>query len=759
MKRMKDMKKIFMTVTLLALVDVAPRSFQGATITGQVVDARTFQPLRGAIVRTARVAGDNPDAPRNVGFRTGEDGKFILRGVLPGIVDFYVAKSGYTSGPFASVRPAADGERIENVVLTVPPAASISGRVTDESGQPIAGARVISGKPVQLDPKNQRTFSGLAGANVTDDDGQYWIGGLSAGEYVVSASPYGQVAATQSPADPSFGQPITVKLDVGEEKMGADVVVPLRLSSTPAVPRKTPQGTGAVSGRVIDTLGRSIPNAIVVMSPDDPKDGFTATTDSAGNFLISGVPAGTFGIGASAPGFPMGLQLETRPSMTPKTVAVKDRSSTNVTLTLRRGAVISGAITDEFGDPVSGSVTVAGPYSDAGIAGRTITVDARGRYRVTGLLPGEYLLSVQTPAGTEIHFEDYAGKDRVIAPAPVFYPGVPRASLASRVPVAEGRESTGIDFVLRPVAIAAINVTVTANQPVKSIQLHRIELDELMAIQRTVTLAGSSATLEVAPGRYRLLATAAIPSSSEKMTRLWSLMDVDADPLLPTTVTMALEPGANISGRVVYEGASNASRQGTNPWLVPVERLLGPRLGTSTFDAATGRFSIDGILPGRYVIQTGAGDGGKNSAWVLKAATAGGRDILEQPIALNPGTETNDVVLTVTDRIGELSGMVTDTVNQPVTNEWVVLFSVDRRHWYPGSRRTRVIRPNEKGAYVVRGLPAGSYYVALSSSFLSQDAALQPAMQTLATSGVRVTLAEGERKVQDLRSPRKQIRQ
>ena len=115
-KGMKGMKKIFMAVILLAFADLGflfarqdlgtsvessakrnPRSFsagQGATITGQLVDARTFQPLRGAIVTAARVATGKPDALPNIGFRTGEDGKFVLHGVAPGIVNFSVSKAG-----------------------------------------------------------------------------------------------------------------------------------------------------------------------------------------------------------------------------------------------------------------------------------------------------------------------------------------------------------------------------------------------------------------------------------------------------------------------------------------------------------------------------------------------------------------------------------------------------------------------------------------------------------------------------------------
>src|SRR5262245_57662507 len=101
-----------------------PRSLQGATITGQVVDARTFQPLRGAIVSAARVPTDKPDSRPNIGFRTADDGKFVLHGVAPGIVNFLVSKAGYPLGPYASIRPAADGDLIENVVLALPPGAS-----------------------------------------------------------------------------------------------------------------------------------------------------------------------------------------------------------------------------------------------------------------------------------------------------------------------------------------------------------------------------------------------------------------------------------------------------------------------------------------------------------------------------------------------------------------------------------------------------------------------------------------------------------
>jgi hypothetical protein len=53
--------------------------------------------------------------------------------------------------------------------------------------------------------------------------------------------------------------------------------------------------------------------------------------------------------------------------------------------------------------------------------------------------------------------------------------------------------------------------------------------------------------------------------------------------------------------------------------------------------------------------------------------------------------------------------------------------------------------------YVVRGLPAGAYLVALTPNSLSQDDSLPLTLQALAGSGVRVTLTEGEKKVLNVR--------
>ena len=303
------------------------------------------------------------------------------------------------------------------------------------------------------------------------------------------------------------------------------------------------------------------------------------------------------------------------------------------------------------------------------VVGRPGGADARGRYRITGLPPGEYLVSVlsfdPTMTKTEVHFTDPAGQDRILSQGSVFYPGVPTVSQASKVTVTEGGEAMGVDMTVRPVPMTQITVTATASRPVREIQLQQILIEEpLPTLETEIWMTGTTVTLDAGPGRYRLLAFAEVALNAETAVRLWASAEVDTDPSIPAAVDMHLEPGANISGRIVFEG-TESNRQNAEARLAPVSPLRFvpankrlPTDGKTIFEAATGIFSIEGILPGRYVIQAGSPAG--RPEWTLKAATIAGRDVIDEPIDLRPGEEIENVRLTVTDRVIELSGKIVD---------------------------------------------------------------------------------------------------
>ena len=724
-----------------------------------------------------RVGSHGPGVDPTVGFRTGLDGKFILRDVRPGIVNFYIAKPGYAPGPYASARSIADGEHIDGVVLAGRPAASVSGRVLDESGQPAVGAIVTvpanlgrtPADPVATPATEPIVIPKSATSVTTDDEGRYWIGGLDAGELNITVRPYGNALGLERSSEAVFvaanvrGKPVavtvpttgsqflTLSLDVGENLTDTDLIV--RFPPTLGPSDTSSSATASISGRVIDVAGRRVAHAIVVMTPVGEGGLMSASTDTDGVFQFLNVPAGSFTLGARTASS-LSASLDPQgPALTPLSVAAGSLTE-NVVLTVRKGAVMSGTITDEFGEPAWASVVVAGPYgNESGMTGRVSNTDARGRFRIAGLVPGEYLVVAEPVSSGEIHF-DHGGQDRVLANVPVFFPGVNKASLASRITVAEDIETADVDLALRASPVANINVTIATDRPLNDIQLHYIVLDDqILSVRKTIRVAGSDVTLKVAPGRYRLLATAEIPSSGEAATRLWASAEVDADSLLAVNVPMTLAPAARLSGRLVFEGISSATRQGAGPGLASMQQGPGPMLGLPagdpTFDTDTGRFSIEAVMPGQYVIQAGRAERNR-SPWMLKAATVRGRDVLDEPIDIAPGEDITDVRLTVTDRINELSGTVTDATGKPSRDSWVAVLSVDRKYWLPGSRRLRVVRPDAKGHYVIRALPPGSYFVTLVPEPAPQD--LTSKLPELAAAGMRVSILEGERKVQDLRT-------
>ena len=707
----------------------------------------------------------------------------MLRGVAPGIVNFLVSKAGYASGPFPSVRPAADGEQIDNVILTVPPSASVSGRVLDASGHAAAGLQVSVRTTAIPLPVNPPQLIRSGGGAITTEDGRYRVDGLSAGDYTISVGTLTDKAEiidsgsdiaviANRPADRPGTQSQTVSLGAGEDR--ADVDVMIRFSDKFTGPRPLDYGTATIEGRVVDGNGVAIPHAAVLLRQEDTEGGTIVTrSDAGGRWVIQKVPAGTFVISPARFGVNVAAIADTGPPL-PLRIAAGSRTE-NVVLTARRGGTVSGTLTDEFGDPARAVVIVTSPIRPdlssefifvSGLAdgsqvfGRATDVDARGRYRLTGLPPGEYLVSVvsgdPTTGKTEVHFVDPAGQDRILTPVSMFYPGVASVSQASKLTISEGGEFTGVDMAVRPMVMTQIMVTATASRPVGEIQLQQIQLDHAQPmLERTIRTKASSITLDAKPGRYRLLASAEVSSSTDTVGRLWASAEVDTDPSMPAAVNLYFEPGANISGRVVFEGG-DSNRQNSGARLAPMTALpllpSDPALaarGNATFEPATGVFSIEDILPGRYVIEIGT----RRSSWTLKAATIGGRDVLDEPIDLRPGDEIGNVRLTVTDRVIELSGKVVDEATRPISTGWVLVFSTDRKHWWPGSRRIRSVRPDAAAAYTIRGLPAGSYVVTVVPD---PAVLMDPAkLAALAAVGTRVTLAEGEQKVQDLRSPRR----
>ena len=181
------------------------------TVSGTVVSATTGTPLA-----QTRVTLTDTNNSRNVAsLLTGEDGRFAFRRLGPGKYSLQGSRRGYlTSGyqqheQFWSAIVTGEELETQNLVLRLMPAAVLSGKVLDETGEPVRGAEV---KLYLEERTNGMTRVRPAGNTPTNDLGVFEFFSLSPGKYfvAVSAKPWYAVHPPSAPPGNTVFPPVLV---------------------------------------------------------------------------------------------------------------------------------------------------------------------------------------------------------------------------------------------------------------------------------------------------------------------------------------------------------------------------------------------------------------------------------------------------------------------------------------------------------------------------------------------------------------------
>jgi protocatechuate 3,4-dioxygenase beta subunit len=337
-----------------------------------------------------------------------------------------------------------------------------------------------------------------------------------------------------------------------------------------------------------------------------------------------------------------------------------------------RGAVLTGVIRDTAGRPAphqqvhvtlvrspGGEKRPAPLEEPAGHA----TTDDRGVYRIFGLAPGDYLVSlplalqtrqdVRRVTAAELVWADkvVAGRGRAGSPAmteapaagpplryaPVYYPGTAVAAEASVVTLGAGEERGGVDLglLLVPTAHVRGRVVDTENRPQSDVAVRLSParsdtLDLFGSLPTNWDRTGSNgefAFSSVTPGSYTLSARATPSAGAASGAQEdpagamlqavgggpaathWASEEITVQGRNLSDVALTLRPGMILTGKIIYESATKApptdfSR--TALGLIPAmgddaNRLASDFLGLSNVHIeADGTFSVRGIAPGRY---------------------------------------------------------------------------------------------------------------------------------------------------------------
>jgi hypothetical protein len=160
--------------------------------------------------------------------------------------------------------------------------------------------------------------------------------------------------------------------------------------------------------------------------------------------------------------------------------------------------------------------------------------------------------------------------------------------------------------------------------------------------------------------------------------------------------------------------------------------------------SADGRFTISSVVPGRYRLSAS----GAGQSWVMAAATLDGQDAFDFPVEVKGAI--SGATVTLIDRPSEVSGRITDTQSQPVVDYTLVLYPSDQRYRAPLSGRILSARPSTDGHFSFRNVPAGDYRL-VPVLDPEPGAVYDPAyLQQLDSGAIAVSVAEGEKKQQNL---------
>jgi hypothetical protein len=572
-------------------------------------------------------------------------------------------------------------------------------------------------------------------------------------------------------------------------------ILPILRAQTPQREAPPPVGTASVTGVVTDQVeGRPIRMAKVELQGTGRE--LIAITDDAGRFTISRLVAGRYSVVVSKPGYVLTTYGATRPGSSGVPVILADGDHATVAIRLPHGAAIGGTARTPTGDPVvNASVTLFVDGYEAngerGLVSRTFSnsgngslrTDARGNYRVYGLRPDTYLVAIRpaSPGGgrlltvTEL---DWAR--RLIASpgsvmptppmgasatfAPIFYPNVATAAGATPVTVAAGEERLGVDVTVAYVLTATVSGTLLGPDGgvPKVSQMSILDPNAPFGLGAgngfiRPDAEGHFSAGGLLPGDYVIAARgssegdggSSTPGMSAAMPFL-AMEQVHVAGQDISGVTLRLGSGATLSGRVALDGTTAKAPDFAK---MTVALLAYQQAGATTMAPAPqpvnpdGTVTLRGIGPGRYRVAvniTGA------APWTAATALLNGADAIDGPLEIGRG-DIEGLAITLTDHPTDLSGSLMTRDGKPAPQYFLVVASTDPTQWHPGSRRVRAARPGNNGTFHVTGLPPGEYFLVALTDLEQSRMYSADYLEPLVAQGMKITLADGEKKVQDLR--------
>ncbi|MDX6695079.1 MAG: hypothetical protein QOF02_2682 [Blastocatellia bacterium] len=313
--------------------------------------------------------------------------------------------------------------------------------------------------------------------------------------------------------------------------------------------------TGSIMGRVLTDDGRPLANAAVIVyavGANAPPTG--DTTDADGKFQVKALRPAAYLVQANAPGYvsaDAGAE-----AVVPRLYRVGE----SVNLTMIKGGVITGMVTNAEGEAIVGATvrafrvrTATEPNAFSFRFNSPRTTDDRGVYRLYGLEPGVYIVAV---GGSGAQF--YGSLNAYDGDAPTYYPSATRDT-AAELTVHAGEELNGIDVRYRGERGHAVSGFASGNTGDAGLGYNTTSLTLFQGTSATpesFTFAGSDENNRsfvfdgIPDGEFTLAALRSLGNTGEMLTATRKVTVRGAD---VTGLELKLEPLGAVNGNIILE--------------------------------------------------------------------------------------------------------------------------------------------------------------------------------------------------------------
>ncbi|HVK38162.1 MAG TPA: carboxypeptidase regulatory-like domain-containing protein [Candidatus Kapabacteria bacterium] len=644
-------------------------------------------------------------------------GDYVLQASAPGFLsEFYDDARTFESATTVSV---SEPGTTSGVIFSLSAGATISGRIVDGDGNPLAGASISAMQNGGRDGDSAFPSPGT-GFAVSDENGDYVISGLDSGAYIVSAAFWGTWLGVQEyyddVTDPEQATPVRAVL--GQTTSGIDFDLEI------------PSFDGVLRGVVLDTAGRPIEGAFVMLvsTLDVFPVRMGVSTGADGSYVIEGLPDGAYEVSAMAQSGWQMVNRWWRDAETPDEAdlvtiinGVSDVASVDFALPLDRGtASISGTVTLADGSPVSGAmigVIVTDPSDSTVLFGASAMSDENGEYTLPFLPDGSYLVYASYWEGELMGTE--------------WYLNASDPSTATPVVLADDEVRTGVDFSLdlrswrgtitgrvtddrtgAPIARAYVEIAPTGEVAIDAgfgkLPAYALTDDDGRYVIEGAP-AGEYFVAVIGNGTYEYFDGATHPDSAT------TLVLVGGDTAVADFGLTAVDNGdGSISGRVF----SNDGRPMEVGLVVAFPTNANEEIAFPTVGESTGSYAITGLADGDYFVFAFSPEHiGEyyEDAWDVSEATV---------VSVRNGLATTGIDFGLdgwgcveddgqgapgAPKGGVVYGEVTDNSGRAIVDANVYVVDANRK-------AVASVRTKADGTYEVSGLPLGGEYRVMASS-------------------------------------------